>query len=191
MTTLNPDIERTMILWFVFHSPEYFSENFKHQRGWHPKTRSLSRPQTLGSTITAHSHSFESDFKDDHLFYFQRPFNWLGTFKARHFSFYHILPSGRFRNVCSTWLIRPLLLSTMQCLMIVMNQPNFSFILLLGQTEWQFLKQAISPPPFKHLVNWGIPYYDKLVLNNSGFPNIWHVNIDWLWSFQHGKCVRP
>ena len=40
--------------------------------------------------------------------------------------------------------LRSLLLSTMRCLMIVMNQPNFSFILLLGQTELQFLKQAIS-----------------------------------------------
>ena len=103
MTALNPDIERPMILLFCISFLRIFLVKIYSVNDY-----DIIRPDPcLGPTITAHSHSFESDFKDDHLFYFQRPFNWLGTFKARHFSFYHILPSGRFRNVCSTWLTLP------------------------------------------------------------------------------------
>ena len=71
MTALNPDIERPMILLFCISFLRIFLVKIYSVNDY-----DIIRPDPcLGPTITAHSHSFESDFKDDHLFYFQRPFN--------------------------------------------------------------------------------------------------------------------
>ena len=106
----------------------------------------IQRPDPcLGPTITAHSHSFESDFKDDH--HFQRPFNWLGTFKARHSLFTTFCPPLDF-VMCSTWLT-PLLLSTMPH---DSNESSKLFFHTSYGKNWETISQISDMPS-----SWPIP----------------------------------